>query len=77
VLLKCADQDVVCENLSYNQQESQNREHDLNRLRPALSGTLHCDAGRARRDRILPTTERLRTDPRTAITIIGMRILSV
>ena len=27
------------ENLSYNQQESQNREHDLNRLRPALFGS--------------------------------------
>src|ERR1700761_1649173 len=32
VLQKRADHDVVGENLSYNQEESQNREHNLNRL---------------------------------------------
>jgi len=30
---------MVRENLGYNQQESQNRERDLNRLRPALFGS--------------------------------------
>jgi hypothetical protein len=42
-LQECAVQDPVRENLTCNQQESQNREHDLNRLRPALfdSDRLH------------------------------------
>jgi hypothetical protein len=30
---------MVRENLGYNQQERQNREHDLNRLRPPLFGS--------------------------------------